>query len=228
MSVTADSERDARRVFETVRGGGVAVFPVDVGYAIVGNAEPAIRTIYTAKRRSFDKPCGMFGSWELFREIFDVGPREQEAVSRVIHGHRLPLSVVAPFRRDHPVFAGLPGFVLRNATKAGTLDMLMSAGPLHDAIARLSLDNGVAVLGSSANRSLTGSKYRLADVEPEVRAAADLVIDGGPTKYSHPNGMGSTIIDLSTYRAIRVGVCFDAISRILAEELAITVQPPAG
>jgi len=69
----------------------------------------------------------------------------------------------------------------------------------------------VPIIGSSANRSLSGSKYRLADVEQEILAGADLVIDGGATRYSHPGGMGSTIVELPSYRVLRRGILLDEI-----------------
>ena len=49
-----DVKGDAARLIETVAKGGVAVFPVDVGYAIVGNAENAIARVFACKIRSFE------------------------------------------------------------------------------------------------------------------------------------------------------------------------------
>ena len=60
---------DAQRVFQCVQDGGVAIFPVSVGYAIVGHADEAIKRTYAAKERSFEKPCGNFGDWQLFNEM---------------------------------------------------------------------------------------------------------------------------------------------------------------
>ena len=44
----------------------------------------------------------------------------------------LPLSIVAPFDAAHPLFTKVAPFVLANSTKAGTIDLLMNAGPTHD------------------------------------------------------------------------------------------------
>ena len=77
---------------------------------------------------------------------------------------RILFSVVAPFRTDHPLFAAVDPFVMQNSSKGGTLDMLI-AGQFHDAIARGLIAHGTAVFGSSANPSLTGSKYRYADID---------------------------------------------------------------
>lgn len=132
----------------------------------------------------------MFGSWDMFNDVIEVGERERKVVGTVIHDYGLPLSIVGAFRHDHAMFRGLAPFVIENATKAGTLDLLMNAGPLHDAVAALSRARQLAVLGSSANRSLSGSKFRLEDVEPEVRAAAAVALDYGLCKYHNPNGLG--------------------------------------
>jgi hypothetical protein len=53
----------------------------------------------------------------------------------------------------------------------------------------------------------------------------DLAADSGPTKYSHPDGLGSTIIDLETFRPFRVGILFDRIRAIAAEECGIDIPP---
>jgi len=82
---------------------------------------------------------------------------------------------------------------------------------------RLAWSRGVPLLGSSANQSLSGSKYKLADVEQAVRDEADLVIDYGDTKYSHPAGMGSSIIALPSLKPIRKGIKFDEICSLIAQ-----------
>ncbi len=220
-------QADAARVLETVTAGDIAIFPVDVGYAIVGNSEPAIRAIYEAKQRSFAKPCGMFGSWDMFNAFIKVGARERDVVRTVLFDHDLPLSIVAPFDTTHPIFAGLAGFVIENATKAGTIDLLMNAGALHNEVARQSLERMTPVLGSSANTSLTGSKFRLPDVEPPVRKAAALEIDYGLCKYRNDKGLGSIIIDLSDYSTIRVGACYDQIRQILRTTFDIELSDRA-
>ena len=211
-----DVSADAQRLVDTVERGGIVVFPVDVGYAIVGNREPAIERIFAAKARSFDKPCGMFSSWQMFLDLGLVGQRERDIVDTVIHRYGLPLSVVVPYRVDHAFFGRLTARTRSLSSRAGTIDMLLNAGALHDAVATLSYARGTPVLGSSANASLTGSKYRLADVEEPVRRAADLVLDYGATKYSHPDGMGSSIIELPSCRPLRKGIKYDAICDILA------------
>ena len=217
-------KEDAARVFEVIRGGGVAIFPVSVGYAIVGHEEEAVKRIYNAKERSFDKPCGNFCDWQLFNEVIEVPDLGREVVRTITKDHDLPFSTVSPFRADHPIINSLAPFALQNSTKAGTMDMLLNAGPLHDEIARLARENSYAVVGSSANVSLTGSKFVFQDIEDQVRDVADITIDYGLVPYHNDQGLGSTIIDLISYETIRVGCVYDRICDILLDSFEIDLK----
>lgn len=221
-----DPRADAERVFNVLEQGGVAIVPLDVAYAIFGGSGDAIRRIFTAKGRSFTKPNGMLADFELFKSLHRVGPREHDIVHAVTEEFGLPLSVVAPFAQDHPIFASVDAFAMERSTKLGTLDLLLNAGPLHRELARLSRERLRPVLGSSANRSLTGSKFRLAEIEPEVRAAADIAIDYGLSRYANARGVSSTIIDLVTFQVHRHGVCFEQIADVLARGFGIKLAPP--
>jgi tRNA A37 threonylcarbamoyladenosine synthetase subunit TsaC/SUA5/YrdC len=222
---TPSPQEDGAKVFETARSGGVAVFPTDVGYAIVGHTEDAIKRIYKAKERSFSKPCGCFGSLDIFAEVITIDDRARDFVRAVIEDYDLPISIVAPFNADHPIFRNAAGFVLENASKAGTVDLLMNAGDIHDEIARNALETGIGIFGSSANQSLTGSKYGYGDIEAQVRDAVDLGLDRGATKYSHPKGLGSTIIDLQTFRPFRIGIVFEELQTIAQKHFGIDIPP---
>lgn len=218
---------DATKIVDTTTDGGIAIFPVDVGYAIAGNAEAAIRRIYEAKKRSFSKPCGTFGNWEMFNEFVNVDDKAREVVRTVLFDHDLPLSIVAPFDAAHPFFAGLAPFVIQYGTKNGTMDLLMNAGALHDEIARQSFARRTPVMGSSANSSLMGSKFELHNVEKPVRDVADLQIDYGRCKYPNDKGLGSSIIDLSDYSTVRVGAVYDRLTEIFAEQFSIKLATTA-
>lgn len=216
-----DPRADAERVFDVLQTGGVAVVPLDVAYAVFGGNGEAIQRIFTAKGRSFSKPNGMMANFEIFSEVHVVGDRERDMVRAVIDDYGLPLSVVAPFRADHPIFAAVDPFAMERSTKIGTLDLLLNAGPLHREICRISHERLRPVLGSSANRSLTGSKYRLEDVDQEVRGIADIQVDYGLSRYANARGISSTIIDLKTFGVHRYGVCFDQIADVLKRHFGV-------
>jgi len=215
IRLTADNVvEQSRQVLDVIEGGGVAIIPLDVAYAIVGNSEASIRTIFSAKNRSFEKPSGMFSNYDLLKEIQIIEPWKHDIIKAVIQDADLPMSTVAPFRADHPIFKRVAPFVLQNSTKVGTLDMLLNAGVFHNEMTRQSLERGMPILGSSANTSLTGSKYEVDEIDAPVIEAGDIVIDGGRSKYANPEGRSSTIIDFADFTTIRVGVCYDRLCEI--------------
>ena len=72
--------------------------------------------------------------------------------------------------------------------------------------------------------SLSGSKFRVEDIEPEIIAAADIVVDYGVSKYHNPEGHSSTMIDFRDLSIVRRGVCFEAIARVMREEFGVTLN----
>jgi tRNA A37 threonylcarbamoyladenosine synthetase subunit TsaC/SUA5/YrdC len=215
---------DVARLFGAMAEGGIGIVPLDVAYAVVATMPDGIRRIFDAKRRSYDKPSGMFGNWRLSRDIHLMDEQRHAMVREIIEQERIPFSVVAPYRADHPLFAAVDPFVMRNSSKSGTLDMLLNAGQFHDAIAEGSAARGIAVFGSSANLSLTGSKYRYRDIDAPIRDAAAIHFDYGQSKYAHKDGLSSTIIDFTTFSVIRVGHCFDRLKGAFATRFGITLN----
>lgn len=220
-----DPKSDAERVFAAMSDGGVAIVPLDVAYAVFGSTAQAIRAIYKAKGRSFSKPNGTLANMEIFREVHDVDARAREVVEAVTEDYGLPLSIVGPHREGNAFTAALDPFCFERSTKNGTMDLLLNAGPLHRELTALSWARGIPVMGSSANVSLGGSKFRLEDVEAPVRAAAAIEIDYGLCRYSNPLAISSTIIDLSSYEVHRFGVCYEQIRDILGRHFAIELPP---
>ncbi len=220
-----DIQGDAEKVFDTIENGGIAILQLDVAYLICGNRGDAIARIFEAKGRTFEKPNGMLANMEIFEQLLITEDRAKDVVRAVTQDFDLPLSVVAPFRADTPLLAGLDPFAIERSTKAGTQDILINAGPLANRLAEMSLKRGTPVLGSSANRSETGSKFRAEDIDREVRDAADLIVDYGLCRYHNALGTSSTIIDLQNFQVLRWGVCFEQIRDILGRYFKIDLAP---
>jgi len=216
--------KDIKQLFDKLAVGGFAIAPLDVAYAVVATTPAGIRSIFETKHRSYEKPSGMFGNWRLSREIHVMHDDRHRMVREIVEQERVPFSVVAPFRRDHPIFAAVDPFVMQNSSKGGTLDMLLNAGQFHDAIAEGAIARGTAVFGSSANLSLSGSKYRYEDIEAPIRHAAAIYFDYGRSKYAHHDGLSSTIIDFADFRVIRVGHCFDRLAHAFAARFGVTLR----
>jgi hypothetical protein len=138
---------EVTRLFEAMAAGGIGIVPLDVAYAVVATTPGGIRRIFEVKRRSYEKPSGMFGGWRLSREVHLMDERRHAMVRELVEEERIPFSVVAPFRAEHPLFAAVDPFVMQNSSKGGTLDMLINAGQFHDAIAEGAIARGTAVFG---------------------------------------------------------------------------------
>jgi tRNA A37 threonylcarbamoyladenosine synthetase subunit TsaC/SUA5/YrdC len=219
-----DVRAEAEAVLRCLRKGGVAIIPLNVAYAILGHTESAIRRIFRVKERSFDKPSGCFGNLELSCDLHVLDARGEEIRRALVEEADLPFSIVAPFRRDHPFLAGVDPFVIETSSKDdGTMDMLMNAGPMHNALADLSRAEGVPVFGSSANKSLTGSKFTLDDIEPDLRAAADIMIDHGPCRDRNAEGVSSTIFNFRDFSVVRRGCRFDELAAFLKARFGVAL-----
>jgi tRNA A37 threonylcarbamoyladenosine synthetase subunit TsaC/SUA5/YrdC len=215
---------DITRLFDALAAGGIGIVPLDVAYAVVATMPNGIRRIFEAKRRSYDKPSGMFGNWRMSRDIHLMDERKHAMVREIVEQERIPFSVVAPFRSEHALFANVDPFVLKNSSKGGTLDMLLNAGQFHDAIAEGSVARGTAVFGSSANLSLTGSKYRYEDIDQPIREAAAVHFDYGQSKYAHKDGLSSTIVDFADFSVVRIGHCFERLAGAFATRFGVTLK----
>ncbi len=212
---------DARAAFRTMRTGGVAVLPLSVSYAIFAATALAVERIYALKNRPASKPNGVIGNLDIFEALMIVEPRDRALVECITVEHDLPLSVVAPFRADHPWLQSAEWGALRRSSKNGTMDLLINAGPLHNALARLSWEAGVPLFGSSANKSLAGSKFELDEVEAELKAGCDLVLGYGRSTYANRWAVGSTIIELPGWRVLRFGGCYEQQAAAVRERFGV-------
>jgi tRNA A37 threonylcarbamoyladenosine synthetase subunit TsaC/SUA5/YrdC len=223
MSVI-DPRADAERAMKVMEDGGIAILPNDVGYSLIGATAPALHKIFATKRRAPAKLNAMLGNDDLHRELHQVSERGRAIVQAIVQDYDLPLGLIAPCRVDHPLLAKLDPDIYARSTRDHTLLMLLNAGPFHREITRLSLERQTLLFGSSANLSLHGTKFRVEDMESEITAIADVVIDYGLMKY-HPWQSSSTLIHCETLEVVRYGSCFENIADILKRHFRIELPP---
>ena len=222
-----DYAGDARRAFDVIRGGGIGILPNDVGYSLIGAHASALGRIFAVKRRAPTKLNAMLGNMALHAELHAVSERGRAIVRALVEDFDLPLGLVAPCRVDHPLLSRLEPETFARSTRDGTLLMLLNAGRFHAEITRLSAQEQVLLFGSSANLSLQGTKFMVEDIEPEVRAIADIVVDHGLMKY-HPWQASSTLLDCETLQVLRFGSCYENIAYVLRRHFRIELPaaPP--
>ena len=221
-------QKDVANALNTIAEGGVAIIPMNVGYAIIAATEAGMKRIFTAKNRSYDKPSGNFGSWQLSHALHVMEEDKHHMIKTLVEEVKLPFSVVAPFDASHPLLTSADPFVIKSSTLVGTMDMVINCGPFHDELARQSLERNLAVFGSSANTSLTGTKYRLADVDKPVRDAADLCLDYGRALYANEFGHSSSIIDFRDFSVVRVGIEFPKLAEAFKTHFDIGLKVEAA
>src|ERR1700741_2284319 len=222
-----DIEPDARRVEGVMRGGGVAIVQGDVGYGLLTATPDAASRTVSMKHRATHKRHGMIGNAEFRRDVMKLDERQHDMVDAVTVDFDLPLGVIGPVRKDHPIIAGIEPNTLLAASVGDTMAMLHNNGALATELARLSLESNIAFLGSSANLTGTGVKFRVEDIQPEIVEGADLVVDYGLAKY-HLYRVSSTMISFDSMHVIRIGCCYEVISDILKRYFDFECPPAPG
>jgi L-threonylcarbamoyladenylate synthase len=164
--------------------GGVALFPADTVYGLATepDSREGVDRIYRLKGRATDTPAAvMFFDLALaLAALPELGPRTREAVERLLPA-ALTLLLPNPARR----------FPLACGPEPERLGVRVPL--LQGELAPLSAVSW-PVLQSSANRSGGPDAARLADVDEELRAGVDLILDGGELP-----GTPSTVLDLTSY-----------------------------
>ncbi len=213
------SGRDAARLSECVAAGGVVVFPADTVYGLGCDpcSERAVRRLYELKGRPPERPAAvMFFALEAaLRALPELGPRARGALASLLPGpltlllpnpaHRYPLACSPVWARGCDPGGGRERICALGRTLSDTIlpDMNLPDPALETLGLRVPLlpDRNVALtafegplLQSSANRSGEPDRRRLTDVPAEIRAGADLVLDGGELP-----GVASTVLDLRDY-----------------------------
>lgn len=224
MSVL-DHCRQAVRAFDVMRGGGIAIVPNDVGYAAMGHTYEALQRIFETKGRSQAKLNAMIGHNKLHRRLHRCSTRGCEIVAAITKDYDLPLGVIAPADFTDPFLARLDPRVIHASTRGGTLLMLLNAGQFHFELSELSNAQDIAIFGSSANLTLQGTHFSVDEIEPEIRAIANVVVDYGILKYK-PYGCSSTLLDVENLTIHRQGIAYESIAWILQKHfgLALTFE----
>lgn len=163
-----------------VAAGGVAVFPADTVYGLACDPESAaaVTRLYALKgRRPEQAAAVMFFDLAVALEALpELGPCARDAFERLLPGG---VTVLVP----NP--AGR--FPLACRDDPATLGVRVPLLPAFAGVRR-------PMLQSSANHAGGPDPRRLDDIPEDIRAGADLVLDGGELP-----GTPSTVVDLRRY-----------------------------
>ncbi|KAJ5647722.1 hypothetical protein N7490_004094 [Penicillium lividum] len=206
-----DVESDARRVFEVLQSGGVALVPTEVGYGLMASSTEAIQKAFAAKKRRPGHAQGVIGSYKLHRELHVLSDEKLEMI-RVLHQDLdMAFGIVAPFRSEHPILQQLTPATMANTIKDNTLGIYVGGSSILKELGRLNDEAGQLMLGSSANLTGTGQKFRVEDVDAEIKEAANIIVDYGLQRYHVYGGRPSTIIDFENMKVLRMGSSYELL-----------------
>ena len=171
-------ERDARRVFDVLVGGGTAIIYLDVAYAILGRSEASVRKMYAAKNRPADHPVivHLAGAAQLANWSSEVTPLAQKLAQKFWPG---PLTLI--LKRA----IGVSDLV------TGGQDSVGVRVPSHPVAQALLTAFGGGIVAPSANRFGRVSTTTAQHVAEELGERVDYVLDGGASDI----GIESTIVD---------------------------------
>jgi L-threonylcarbamoyladenylate synthase len=165
---------------------GVALFPADTVYGLATepDSREGVDRLYLLKGRAPDTPAAVmfFDIGLALAALPELGARTRDAVEQLLPG-ALTLLVPNPARR-YPLACG------PEPERLGLRVPLLEGELAPLAAVRW------PVLQSSANRSGEQDASRVADVDGELRAGVDLILDGGELP-----GTPSTVLDLSGYES---------------------------
>ncbi|KAF4438263.1 hypothetical protein FACUT_5128 [Fusarium acutatum] len=207
-----DAKRDALRAFEVLKKGGVIIAPTDVGYGMMAASTDAIKRIFIAKKRKAGHSMGVIGTYNLLKRLYDV-PDEKFTIVRTFT-EELGLTVAFVAKIKESASELIPN--VERVVKNGTLGFAIGEGPFSRELARLNDENSLVMVGSSANLTDQGQKFRVEDIEPEIIEAADLVVNYGRQKW-HLYGRAGTILDLNYERVLRIGANYENVREKLTD-----------
>ena len=163
-----------------IAAGGVAVFPADTVYGLACDPEnaAAVERLYALKGRDPGQAAAVmfFALAPVLAALPELGSRTREAFEALLPGG---VTLLIPNPEGHYPLAG----------GGETLGIRVPDLPALATVTR-------PVLQSSANHSGGADARRLDDVPSDIRAGADLVIDGGELP-----GAPSTVVDLRRFEA---------------------------
>ena len=185
ISLREDWDLALEKGVETLKKGGVMVYPTDTVYGIGGDATniEVVKRVYRIKKRDPAKPLlVMVSGLKMLLDYFEPTGREILEIQRKLPG---PYAFILKARKK----------MLFGEEEIGV------RVPDHFFCRKLSEELGKPIITTSANISGNKAPISVDELEEEIKKNVDLIIDGGKAKYSH----SSTVVNIREKKIIRQG-----------------------
>jgi L-threonylcarbamoyladenylate synthase len=172
------------KVLETLKNGGLIVFPSDTVYALMADAtnDQAVRKLIAFKNRAPGRPISVFATNKDFKQLVEINEKQKRVLDVLFPG---PFTVI--LNSKHRVSKFLE-------SEKGTLGVRV---PDYEQINQLVSKFGKPITATSANISGAAPHYSIESLFKHLSARKkkliDLVIDVGKLPRNRP----STIVDLT-------------------------------
>ncbi len=159
---------DIDKLEKVIKNGGLAIIPTDTVYGIIADAtnDNAIRKVFDAKKRTYDKPLIiMISDLDMLTKYVDkINELEQKIIEKYWPGR---LTIL--FKKSKLV----NGLINNNGEYVGI------RLPDNEEIVRLIDKLGVPLVSTSANISENDTATSIAMLEDELLNKIDYIYDGG-------------------------------------------------
>ncbi len=167
---------------ETLRKGGIVIYPTDTVYGIgcLVEKEEAVKKISEVKGRDQQKPFSMIiPSVEWVKENCSISDFNLDLLKQLFPG---PYTAVLRVKKD----SGVPAYIM---SKEHTVGIRIPKNKITDIIRGA----GLLVVSTSVNLSGKGPVAKLGDVPETIKNITSIAIDAGELK-----GASSRVFDLTT------------------------------
>lgn len=180
--------RDFKVAIDTLRQGGIVVFPTETAYGIAADAtnDQAVRRVEVVKGREPGKtPPLIVDSFAMAERYMEMSPKLRKLARLMWPG---ALTIVAPAKKK-PMNGKVPAAPLsaRVIRDDGTIAVRVSSHAVASGIAKTLR---VPIVATSANVSGMPSCYSVHAVQTQFsfhHVKPDLYLDGGPLRKRRPS-----------------------------------------
>lgn len=190
-------EKELKQCVETLKQGGIIVFPTETVYGIGANAydEHAVRKIYEIKQRPNEKPLSIMVS--NIKEIEKYAIISNEIERKIIEKY-MPGPITIVLKKKPGVFDYI-------SSGKETIGIRI---PDNEIILKILNQSKFPIVAPSANISGKPSGIVLEEILKDFNGKVDICINGGQAKLSEP----STIVEVKNNRPVilrqgRIKIC---------------------
>jgi len=175
-----------KKTIETLKKGGVIIYPTDTLYGIGCDArnKKAVERVFKIKKRDFNNPVSVCGTLKMIEKFCVLTDENKKFIEE---NKKNPLTFILPVKQKN----NLSLQTIFNETLSFRL-------PSNSFLKELFSKIDFPILATSAN--ISGEKPPI--TFDDINISADLKIKGDESKMT---GKSSTIIDLRTDKIIRQG-----------------------